>query len=508
MIKNIKNFLKASVLLLSGSFLMWNCESTSDNLGSQFFEGNASSGSKISFDVVAYNVNNNDSIRVDGSSLPIATLGAFYEPLFGLQKSHYVAQPRLSVYAPDFGVKPVVDSVVLELNPSHISDSLKTNTIASEMLNNVEVQRVVNTYPIEKYGKGKKPITLNIYEVTDFLGTSGMVFSDKKVNTGALLGSKTLNGTVSSVKITKKSDNSEVLSRDARIRIPLNKDFFQNKILAKSRQPELSDASSFIRYFRGIRISVPENDGYLMRLNPVDSKIMIYYKKDVTANGATTPTATSYAIHLGTQGTYFNQFEYDRNGTPSQAIQNSIKPNFVTGDAKLYAQGMGGSSIGLRLTDESIVKLRELYRTQKISIVSAKIRLYTDNTNLNYPKPVSFAVRYFDPSLMKRDLSTFLNDFSAFIPLGITDLVSNHTNVEPSYYEVLVTQSLKDIVKHSVAPKQMILDVGKFRNNANNTGLMGPSATERAFSRERVVLVGTDANNPNRAQLNVMYSSK
>lgn len=511
MIKNIKNILKTSVFIFCGSFLLLNCESEADNIGSQFFQGNAANAEINTYDVIAYNVNNNDSIRVDGR-LTNATLGAFSESQFGLQKSHYVAQPRLSAYNPVFGSNVVVDSVVLEVKPIVVADSLTTTTHNTNEFfpagSNVEAQRVVTTNPIAKYGK-KNPITLNVHEVTDFIATTDMIFSNKKVNTGALLGSKTLKGTVSGVKITRKSDNSELLSRDAKIRIPLNSEFFINKIIAKQGQPELSDASNFVRYFRGIRISVPENDGYIFRFTPADTQIHIYYKRDVTSNGATASTPTSLVISLGTAGTYFNQIEFDRTGTPSQAVAQISTPNYNTGDAKLFAQGMGGSSVGVRIPATAIAKLRELYKTKKIGIVSAKLKLNVDHSSaINFPKPATFAPKYFDPTNNRRDNSAFLSDVNAFALLGVRDLVSGHNlNASPAFYEVIVTQSIKDIVEKSVAPRDIILDVGGFLAAPNNAGLVGPNVTSRAYTPNRIVLVGTDANHQNRAQLNVIYSS-
>lgn len=512
MIKNIKNILKTSVFICCGSFLLLNCESAADHMGSQFFQGNAANAKVNTYDIIAYNVNNNDSIRVDGR-LANATLGAFSEAQFGLQKSHYVAQPRLSAYNPVFGDNVVVDSVVLEIKPIVVADSLTTTTHSTNEFfpagSNVEAQRVVTTSPIAKYGR-KNPITLNIHEVIDDIATTGMIFSNQKVNTGTLLGSKTLKGTVSGVKITRKSDNAELLVRDAKIRIPLNSEFFKNKIIAKQGQPELSDAANFVRYFKGIRISVPENDGYIFKFTPADTKINIYYKKDVTANGTTTPTSTSLAISLGTDGTYLNQFEFNRTGTPSQAVAQIGTPNYNKGDAKLFAQGMGGSSVGIKIPAAAIAQLRDLYLTKKIGIVSAKIKLNVDQSSaINFPKPVTFTPKYFDSANNRRDNSTFLTDVGAFALLGVKDLVSGHNlNSNPAFYEIIITQSIKDIVEKSVAPRDIILDVGGFLVNAkNNNALLDPDVTSRAYTPNRVVLVGTDANHQNRAQLNVIYSS-
>ena len=63
-------------------------------------------------------------------NLSEATLGAFDEPNFGMQKSSYVTQVRLSSYDPDFGANAVVDSVVLQMKPLYqtATDSVVTKT--------------------------------------------------------------------------------------------------------------------------------------------------------------------------------------------------------------------------------------------------------------------------------------------------------------------------------------------------------------------------------------------
>lgn len=102
MIKNIKKLLNITASLVMGSLILWSCESDADQLGSQFFQDGAQ-GNQTPYDVIAYNVNNGDSIRVDNSRLQTATLGAFSESQFGMQKSAYVSQVRMSSYEPDFG---------------------------------------------------------------------------------------------------------------------------------------------------------------------------------------------------------------------------------------------------------------------------------------------------------------------------------------------------------------------------------------------------------------------
>ena len=58
------------------------------------------------------------------------------------------------------------------------------------------------------------------------------------------------------------------MTKEAGLRIPLNKNYFQTKIANKGGASELSNETNFINYFKGIKISVQENDGYLINFAP------------------------------------------------------------------------------------------------------------------------------------------------------------------------------------------------------------------------------------------------
>ena len=81
MIKNITKVFNITAVLVLGSLAVLSCESDADQLGSQFFQ-NGAQGNETTFPVIAYNANNNDSIRIrtDNLQTDSATLGAFAEP--------------------------------------------------------------------------------------------------------------------------------------------------------------------------------------------------------------------------------------------------------------------------------------------------------------------------------------------------------------------------------------------------------------------------------------------
>lgn len=514
MIYNMKKAFTILSMVIFGGMLVYNCEPDPDSLGEQLFLDGAAEGNEIPYDVIAYNINNNDSIRSDAAKLGLATLGAFDEGQFGMQKASYFTQLRLAAYDPDFGTNALVDSVVLVIKPNYASDTLKTTTDESYVYPDgaVAAKKVVNTYPAVKYGRANKnegKLTVKVHEVTEFMdGYSDIAYSNKNFTVGGEeLGSKVFNGNVNAIAITKDSDASSLFTSEAGFRIPLKPEFFQTKIIAKKGQPELKDVASFIRYFKGLKISVNENDGYLFQFSPSSVELIMYYKS-VDA-GATTATQKKYAFSIGNGNAHVGNYAYYR-------IESEVKkvvPNTTTGDAKLFAQGMGGNSIGIKFSPTEIDKLRKLYNDKKAGIISAKIRMYTDDVawNNKYKKPTLLTIVQKDKDTDNKETTNFTNDLlllSAtpnFAYLRAYDLDKN-----PSYYDFTVTQSLKEIVETGVSynNKYFKIDMGNFLQSSTGTTLAGYQYTSRPFSTDRAVFIGSDPSNAKKIQLRVTYSTK
>lgn len=525
MIHTIKKAITVFSLVIFGSAILYNCEPDADNLGEQLFLDGAAQGNEKSFDITAFNINNNDSIRSDASKLTYGVLGAFNEGQFGMQKASYLTQLRLSTYDPDFGTNAVVDSVVLVMKPRYASDSVTTNTVDDNYTyttateTNVNAKKVVNTYPVLKFGKAKRTFNIRVNEVNDFLkGVSDSVKSNQTFAYGTVLGTKEFKGSVSSVAITKDDGGAALFTAASPgIRIPLDKTFFQNKVIAKKGQPELQDASNFTRYFRGLRISVDEQDGYLFQFSPNDMELIMYYKYDKTdVTPATRPQAT-YTFALGAANTHIGQYQYDRTGS---VLEGATIGDRKKGDPKLFLQGMGGPSIGISIPETTITDLKKLVDS-KAGIISAKIRIYTDPSwnNKDYAKPTEFTLlrKYTDaendPSKIR---SSFTNDLLklAGIP-GYTFYKSYDLDKNPAYYDFIVTQSIKEIVEPASKPatdktetKYFKIDLGSFQTNSAGTGLAGQKFTTTPYNTSRAVFVGTDAANANRVQLKIIYGTK
>lgn len=529
MIYTIKRTFAILFMAIFGSVLLYNCEPETDALGEQLFLDGAAQGGEVSYDVTAFNIDNKDSIRSDAYKLNSAVLGAFSENQFGMQKASYLTQLRLSTYDPDFGKNAVVDSVVLVMKPTYEKDSLTTTTDENYIYvgadGNVDAKKVVNTYPVSKYGKtkinGKTTFNIKVYEVTDFLkGASDSVKSNQTfAYDPSFLGSKEFKGDVSSIAITKDSDGSSLLPKDIStpsIRIKLDKDFFQNKIISKQDKPELQDASNFVRHIKGLRIAVDETDGYLFQFDPNTMELIMYYKYDKVDGSTTTRPQTTYSFDLGSSNTHIGQYQYDRTNS---AWSNSTIGNPSKGDEKLFLQGMGGPSIGIKIPLETVEELKKLYQDKKSAIISAKIRIYTDKDSWDnsYAKPTDTDFSFLQKSKKSNPTPNHgisLNYTQDLIGLstipGFRMYNSFDLDKNPAHYDFIVTKSIKDIIEGTTddTDKYLRIDMGGFLENANKQ-LLGPLSTARSFSTKRVVFIGNDSSKDKyKIQLKVISGKK
>lgn len=526
----IKRTFAILFMAIFGSVLLYNCEPEVDNLGEQLFLNDASQGDETPYDVIAYNIDNHDSIRSDANSMfevynsnRKAVLGAFTESQFGMQRASYLTQLRLPSYSPDFGTQPVVDSVILVIKPTYATDSLTTTTDENYIYpdGNIAAKKVVNTYPVYKYGKAKingatPQFTIKVNEVGDFLnGQNDIAYSNTNYNAPLELGSKTFNGNVNSVTITKDSDASSLYTSSAvGIRIPLSASFFQTKIVDKASSSDLKDASNFIRYFKGLKVSVVESDGYLFRFDPDSVELIMYYKNDKTENGTTTRPQSTYNFTMGSANAHIGHYEYNR----SAQFGNFVIGDKVNGDARLYTQGMGGPSIGIKIPATTIDKLKQLYQNNKSAIVGARVRIYTDPTwNINYAnynntyiKPTTFTIVQRDLDSNGKETTAFTTDLlnlSGSINFAIYKIYDIDKN--PTYYDFTITKSLKDIVETGVdnTNKYFKIDLASFINTTAGS-YAGYKYSNRTFSTDRAVFIGNESSNKNKIQLLVVHSKK
>ena len=475
---------------------MVSCNSDSDDLGKNLFDGNSVTGNQVSYDLVTYNINNGDVVRADSYALQRATLGAFTEGRFGMQKSAYVTQVRLSKYAPDFGTNPVVDSVVLEIKPQYDATT-KTVTTTDVTHGGQAAKQALTKYEAVKYGNPAATMNIDVHEIATDLGAVGTEkLSNSPVATSGLpLGTKVFSGNVYAVSINKTSDNTALLTKDIGLRIQLDKNYFKTKITDKNGAAELSNERNFINYFKGLKISVRENDGYLINFAPNEVTMTMYYRSGGKSN--------TFSFDLGSSNVHpnvhFSQISYNRSSTFNAVMANI---NSTNGDPLLYMQGMGGPGAGIKLNGAGVSDLKRLYKEHGAAILSAKVRLYTDTNTWNnsYTKPVGFLVR-------KQGETDFITDLKTMLGNSNYSLVKAYsTNSNPSYYDIDITKTIKDIVEKEAEAKDLIINIGEYLTSKGN--LVRQDYNNNVSSPYRAVFVGTNTANNNRPKLMVTYVTK
>lgn len=476
------------------------CNPETDALGAQLHA--PAQVASQSYDLVAYNINNSDTVRADQRELAAVQLGAYSETLFGQQKAEYASQLRPATFAPDMGVNPVVDSAVLVLSPNYdVASAVSTVSDFTYPEGNVAAKKTVTRYNLNTYGKDRSmPLTLDVREVTDYMGgVDEPAYSNKNLGTGStILGSAQVKGVATAATINKTADNAVLFAQAATVRIPLSKDFFQQKVVAKRAAPELADPVTFSRYFKGLKISVRENDGYLFNFDPTTAQVVLYYKSDVTANNVTTRTPATFVLNMGNGNTKVALISYNRNDAGVTTALAGSNPQ--TGDAKLYLQGMGGPSAGIRIPNNVLQDLRTKYMADKIAILGAKIRIYTDAlSNNSLPKPGSFV-------FLKQGATNFLPEVTSFTTVsGFKFITQYNGDTGMPYYEFDITKTLGDAVVGAASLEPFILHMGQWRL-ASTGALMGYQYDTRAHSAFRMVMTGTAPNDPKRITLNITYN--
>ena len=340
-------------------------------------------------------------------------------------------------------------------------------------------------------------MTINVNEITTDLGSAGTeILSNKTVTAGTLLGTKAFSGNVYAVSINKTSDNTVLLTKDAGLRISLNASYFQTKIANKSGASELSNESNFINYFKGLKISIQENDGYLINFAPDQVTMTMYY----TYGDASDRKEGTYSFNLASPNVHFSQISYNRSTIFNNVMAGIDRTN---GDPLLYMQGMGGPGAGIKIPENAIEALKTLRRDKRAAIVSAKIRLYTDTSawNNSYTKPDNFLVK-------KEGETDFIADIKAMLYNNNFKLVTAYaTNANPSYYDVNITKTVKDIVEQGQEAKDIILNIGSYLTNYNGA-LVSEDYNTNVYSPNRAVFVGTNSVSQYRPRLLVTYIVK
>jgi hypothetical protein len=184
---------------------------------------------------------------------------------------------------------------------------------------------------------------------------------------------------------TEEDDESETVKErlTPRIRVPLDKDFFQSKIVDKEDSDELSNLDNFKLYFKGIVIDAYDfSDPLLMILNFSEAEIRIVYDyqqynknntEDDTSDDTVESIEKNYMLKLA--GTKLNSFKHD---PYPESVNNAIRDT-INNPESVYLKGGEGimAEIELFKNNDGVDVLEEIRSNPRSR--SAKLRVVQKN---------------------------------------------------------------------------------------------------------------------------------
>ncbi len=354
-------------------------------------------------------------------------------------------------------------------NPLNIdTDGDGINDLEDEN-NSVEFPKENNEYRIDSiYGNKFSQFKLKVNELTYYLNsfdinnnfeTMAGYFSSQDLYKEGFVGAKlyddltTLN--FDELRFYYKKDDSITLDIDEtkvietrltpRIRIPLDKSFFQNKILDKEGSFELSNQSDFSEYLRGIIITFEDSsDNLYMLLNFNSASIKIDYQFDRYNAAENFIYKDEKTFSIGTLGMSFNNF----NNTNSKLINSD-------NGTRIFLKGGLGIRSKLKLFQDSPEKghILDSIRNEQWLINEANLVFYVDQDEVNKWKNEEISDRLFVYNISNKNvLVDYYSD-----PSKNTDLVNRNRyihggileydeNQKPYRYKIRVTEHVRNLL--------------------------------------------------------------
>lgn len=333
---------KAFILLLIPTTLLWNCISPPDFLGGDLFPEDDFSHvtTDTSFVVSAYTVAF-DSIFTNNFS--DALLGETWDAVFGKSTASFLTQLRLRLLNLSYGTDPVIDSAFLYLRL------------------------------LEKHGN--EPLRVAVYELTDSLA------SDSSYN--AFISVDHLyDGMDEPVGKTETDYTGE----ERILKIPINLDWVMNKLVIPSIEDSTIVASqdSFLNSFKGIYVkpttslSTYGKGMYYFDYTSSDSKMTVFYRDLESENDSVT---LKYEYGFFQENVRFNKFSNDLDAAdPNLRVKFNYPDEEPIQDSVFYLKGLGVAK-GILFFDD-IVHWAD---SMPVAIHRAELRLELEEHD-NMPK--------------------------------------------------------------------------------------------------------------------------
>lgn len=471
------NSIKQFILFTIVAFSIISCEKDIENVGVNLVENGVFDTQKYNSSVTAYNQN---IIKRRASKLGQYLLGTYSNNDFGSLEASIITQLSPTTDFEDFGLDPVIDTVLLTL-PYQATNLADANLAPEFELDSV-------------WGNQSKVFNLNVFELQSYLNTLDpndpanelVYYTDQtyNYNPSSLYSGQFKpdpNDTIMFVErpevildfTTNQKDRDTIrtfVSENGQsklvpaIRLGLDEDYFINNFLPNANL--MQSTSDFVQFFNGLYIqaTLASDPASIMSLNlsSAATNITIYYTNSVLtnetivsidANGNETiisetdlngdgdtvdesvPVRTKQSLSFNFNGITTNT--YLRNYSSSQAEPILNNPNTLSGDEKLYLQGAAGSIGVIELfTLDDILELRN----KNWLINEANLTFYVDQTSDTSIAPERLFVYNYDNNRYLTDI--FSEGFTSFDGTLERDEDNN-----PYRYIINITDYISEVLK-------------------------------------------------------------
>ena len=316
-----------------------------------------------------------------------------------------------------------------------------------------------------------------------------------------------------------------------RIRVPLNKNFFQTNFIDKEGGQELANQDNFSNYFKGVIIRGENfSDNLYMLLDISQASIKIEYEYDkYNKNGTEDDTSDDFieksnkSIPINLGGIKINTVS---NNNYNQEIENQISlSNQGDPTSKIYLSGSSGlhSKLNLFSSEKGTSSLLNDLRNSNWLINEANVNLYIDQFNFSLYSDLGIINRLY---LYNYEDSNPLNDYVLDetvtqnpdeiqnTKLYYGGILEYDDNGLPYRYKFRITDHIKRIIRNDSTNVELGLvvtsnidDISLRAAMASNQIIKYPSAA--ILNPLGVVLHGShpeEENNSNKIQLEIFYT--
>ena len=320
-------------------------------------------------------------------------------------------------------------------------------------------------------------------------------------------------------------ESEEVKERlTPRLRLPLDKDFFQRKIIDHEGSDDMTNADNFNIYFKGLVLQAYDfSDDLLMILDYSNAKINIEYEYDKynkndtddnTSDDTIDKVKANYELNLsGNQINVFNKSVYNQDILNNLNSSENLSRVFLKGGEGLIAE------IDL-FTDNDGNNVLDEIRANGWLVNEANLTMYVDKDKINESGNLiePFRVYLYDIDA-KTPLPDYYIDNSTgpkksnvkIVHSGILELDEDDKGLK---YKIRISEHIKNIVRNdSISPKLGLAVSSSISNSVNTdvktTDVMKYIPLATAINPLGTVLIGPNPEPENfdkRMRLEIYYT--